>query len=112
LASEKMLRNGELRMSTVQPTSTNKSLPVKISGYTSLVDVLEYAAQGETGYNFYDGRGHLGDVLTYADLRDQAKVLARKLLGLGCGTWRVCQPGAANVERLWRVHRCRTRLSR
>jgi len=71
-------------MTSVQPTSTNKSLPIKISGYTSLVDVLEYAALGETGYNFYDGRGRLGDVLSYADLRDQAKVLARKLLGLGC----------------------------
>jgi len=79
-----MLRNGVLRMSIVQPTSTNKSLPVKFSGYTSLVDVLEYAAQGDTGYNFYDGRGRLGDVLSYSDLRDQAKVLARKLLGLGC----------------------------
>jgi len=79
-----MLRNGVLRMNLVQPTSVNKSLPVKVSGYTSLVDVLEYAAQGDTGYNFYDGRGHLKDVLSYADLQDQAKVLARKLLGLGC----------------------------
>ncbi len=84
MASEKMLRNGVSRMSSVQPTSTNKSLPVKVSGYTSLVDVLEYAAQGDTGYNFYDGRGRLGDVLSYSDLCDQAKVLARKLLGLGC----------------------------
>jgi len=68
----------------MQPTSINKTLPVKITGYSSLVDVLEYAAEGDTGFNFYDGRGHLSDVLTYADLRDQAKVLARKLLGLGC----------------------------
>ncbi len=79
-----MLRNGVLRMNLVQPTSVNKSLPIKVSGYSSLVDVLEYAAQGDTGYNFYDGRGHLKDVLSYADLQDQAKVLARKLLGLGC----------------------------
>jgi len=71
-------------MNLVQPTSANKSLPVKISGYNSLVDVLEYAAQGETGYNFYDGRGQLGAVLSYSDLRDQAKMLARKLRGLGC----------------------------
>lgn len=68
----------------MQPTSINKTLPVKITGYNSLVDVLEYAAQGNTGFNFYDGRGHLSEVLTYTDLRDQAKVLARKLLGLGC----------------------------
>jgi fatty-acyl-CoA synthase len=68
----------------MQPTSINKTLPVKITGYNNLVDVLEYAAQGDTGFNFYDGRGHLTDVLSYADLRDEAKVLARKLLGLGC----------------------------
>ena len=71
-------------MSSMQPTPANKTLPIKTSGYTSLLDVLEYAAQGDTGYNFYDGRGRLGDVLSYSDLRDQAKVLARKLLGLGC----------------------------
>lgn len=84
MANEKLLRTGGLHMNTVQPTPTNKSLPVKLAGYTNLVDVLEYAAQGDTGYNFYDGRGRLGDVLSYADLRDQAKVLARKLLGMGC----------------------------
>jgi len=79
-----LLRIGGVHMSLMQPTSVNKSLPVKITGYTSLVDVLEYAAEGNTGYNFYDGRGRLSEVLSYTDLRDQAKSLARKLLGLGC----------------------------
>jgi len=79
-----MLRIGVSPVSAMQATCVNKSLPLKISGYTNLVDVLEYAAQGDTGFNFYDGRGHLKDVLPYADLRDQARVLARKLLGLGC----------------------------
>ncbi len=71
-------------MSLNKPTCANKTLPVKISGYSNLVEALEYAAQGNTGYNFYDGRGRLAEVLSYADLCDQAKVLARKLLGLGC----------------------------
>jgi len=66
------------------PTSVNTALPVKIDGYTNLVDALEYAANGDTGFNFYNGRGHLSHVLPYADLRDQAQLLARKLLGLGC----------------------------
>lgn len=66
------------------PTSVNISLPVKIDGHTNLVDALEYAAEGITGFNFYNGRGQLSHVLTYSDLRDQAQVLARKLLGLGC----------------------------
>ena len=68
----------------MNPTQTNHTLPVKISGYKNLVEVLEYAAQGETGYNFYDGRGHLSTALSYSELRDDAKVLARRLLGLGC----------------------------
>ena len=66
------------------PTYSNNSLPVKITGYTNLVEVLEYAAQGDTGFNFYDGRGRLSAVLPYSELRDEAKVLARRLLGLGC----------------------------
>jgi len=68
----------------MSPTYSNKSLPVKITGYTNLVEVLEYAAQGDTGFNFYDGRGRLSAVLPYSELRDEAKVLAQRLLGLGC----------------------------
>lgn len=71
-------------MNQMKPTPANTVLPVKITPYTNLVDALEYAAQGETGFNFYDGRGHLSSVLSYARLRDEAKVIARKLLGLGC----------------------------
>lgn len=73
-----------LTMNQMKPTPANTVLPVKITPYTNLVDALEYAAQGETGFNFYDGRGHLSSVLSYARLRDEAKVIARKLLGLGC----------------------------
>ena len=71
-------------MNKLCPTRANTVLPVKIAPYTNLVDALEYAAQGDTGFNFYDGRGHLSSVLSYADLRDEARVIARKLLGLGC----------------------------
>ena len=71
-------------MSNMIPTHANTDLPVKIEPYTNLVDALEYAAQGDTGFNFYDGRGRLSTVLPYARLRDEARVIARKLLGLGC----------------------------
>ncbi|MEZ5558663.1 MAG: fatty acyl-AMP ligase [Pseudomonadales bacterium] len=56
----------------------------KTSGFRSLVEALEYAATGETGINFYDGRGELESVLTYRTLKDEAQLLAKKLLGLGC----------------------------
>ena len=66
------------------PTIANQSLAVKTTGYSNLVEVLEYAAKGDTGFNFYDGRGRLSAVLPYSELRDEAMVLARRLLGLGC----------------------------
>ena len=68
----------------MSPTRTNQSLAVKVTGFSNLVEALEYAAQGETGFNFYDGRGKLATVLSYSKLRDEAEVLARRLLGLGC----------------------------
>ena len=71
-------------MSTLVPTRANTNLPVKIEPYTNLVEALEYAAKGETGFNFYDGRGHLSAVLPYSQLRDEARVIARKLIKLGC----------------------------
>ncbi len=71
-------------MNHMAPTPANNLLPVKIAPYTNLVDALEYAAQGVTGFNFYDGRGHLSAVLPYSQLRDEAKVIARQLLSLGC----------------------------
>lgn len=71
-------------MNSLTPTRVNTGLPVKIDSYVNLVEALEYAAQGDTGFNFYDGRGHLSAVLTYAQLRDEARIIARKLLGLGC----------------------------
>ncbi len=65
------------------PTPTNNSLPLKTAGYRSLAEALDYAAQGTTGCNFYDGRGELTTVLSYAELRAEARRLARRLHGLG-----------------------------
>lgn len=68
----------------MDPTKTNTALPHRTSAFGNIVGALEYAAQGETGYNFYDSRGRLETVLTYRDLVGEARSLARKLLGLGC----------------------------
>jgi len=64
-------------------TPLNSSLPLRNASFDTLVEALEYAAEGETGYNFYDGRGELSSVLSYKDLRLEAKCLAKKLVGLG-----------------------------
>jgi fatty-acyl-CoA synthase len=65
------------------PTSTCNSLPLKTSGYRNLAEALDYAAQGLTGCNFYDGRGELETVLPYTTLREQAQALAVRLHRLG-----------------------------
>ncbi len=69
---------------SIQATPVNGSLKFKTDGFDNLLDALEYAARGDSGFNFYNQRGELATVLTYRDLRDQARVLARRLLSLGC----------------------------
>ena len=65
------------------PTGHNELLPIKSTGYSNLVELLEYAAQGVTGFNFYDGRGRIESSLPYSELVGEAKTLARKLMSLG-----------------------------
>ena len=66
----------------MKPTVTNHELPLRAADFASLAEALDYAAKGETGMNFYTGRGELGYSLSYSSLRDQALILARRLHGL------------------------------
>jgi len=66
----------------LQPTPTENNQPMRTADFPNLAAALDYAASGETGSNFYTGRGELYAVLTYAELRDQALQLARRLRGL------------------------------
>ncbi|MEX2479229.1 MAG: fatty acyl-AMP ligase [Gammaproteobacteria bacterium] len=68
----------------MKATKINNLLPLRNADFDTLVEALEYAAEGDTGYNFYDGKGELFAVLSYADLRIKAQALGRRLLGLGC----------------------------
>ncbi|MGP0594922.1 fatty acyl-AMP ligase [Nitrospira sp. T9] len=63
-------------------TPTHHQLRLKHGNFSTLSEALDYAAAGETGCNFYSGRGKLTHVLTYADLKQQAQNLARRLNGL------------------------------
>lgn len=67
----------------VEPTPTIHALPLRSADFSSLAETLDYAAEGETGVNFYTGRGELQAALSYGELRRQALVLARRLAGLG-----------------------------
>jgi fatty-acyl-CoA synthase len=64
------------------PTPTDHHLPMRTGGFHSLIEALEYAAQGDTGANFYNSRGELETVLTYSELRDHARRVALRLHGL------------------------------
>ncbi|SFL25312.1 fatty-acyl-CoA synthase [Nitrosomonas aestuarii] len=63
------------------PTPTRNTLAQQLAGFDTLTNALEYAAQGITGYNFYDAKGNLRSVLSYNLLRQNARALAQRLSG-------------------------------
>ncbi|MCC8997388.1 MAG: fatty acyl-AMP ligase [Nitrosomonas sp.] len=68
--------------SELQITPTLNTLTQKLAGFDTLTSALEYAAKGITGYNFYDARGNLRSVLPYSALRENARVIAKRLFSL------------------------------
>jgi len=66
----------------MEATPTEHKLPLRYGDFATLSEALDYAAQGDTGANFYNGRGQLEAVLPYALLRQDAVEIARQLLGL------------------------------
>jgi fatty-acyl-CoA synthase len=67
----------------VDATPTGHALSFRAADFATLTEALDYAAQGDTGSNFYTGRGAIYASITYRELRLQAIELAHKLLGLG-----------------------------
>ncbi len=55
---------------------------MRYADFSSLVEALDYAAQGRTGMNFYDRRNQLIASLEYRQLRQRAMQSARRLLSL------------------------------
>ncbi len=63
-------------------TSSTHALPMRYADFPTLVEALDYAAQGSTGMNFYDRRNQLLAALEYRMLRRRAIMGARRLLSL------------------------------
>lgn len=64
------------------PTPTlNASSPLRLELRPTLTAALEHAAEGETGYNFYNLRGELVEALSYARIAREAMALSRRLAG-------------------------------
>jgi fatty-acyl-CoA synthase len=64
-------------------TPAASNLPLRIADFSTLAEALDYAARGKTGYNFYNGGAKLYKQLPYAELKEDAQALARRLIGLG-----------------------------
>lgn len=61
------------------PAPTHSGLSLRHSDFETLCEGLDYAAQGETGLNYFDGKASLKSVLLYSDLREQAIDMAYRL---------------------------------
>lgn len=65
------------------PTPKENCISQRLADFDTLAEALEYAAQGATGFNFYDARGNLKTVLPYKTLLEHARLVARHLLAKG-----------------------------
>ena len=63
--------------------TSNDRLLLRVAEFETLPEALDYAARGQTGFNFFSGRGHPVSVLSYAQLRETAIDLARRLVAAG-----------------------------
>ncbi|HEY0648138.1 fatty acyl-AMP ligase [Phenylobacterium sp.] len=66
---------------TVTPTAPDR--PFRQGGFATLIEALDFAAQGPTGLNLYGLRGELVEALPYAMLRERARAMASRLLAAG-----------------------------
>jgi fatty-acyl-CoA synthase len=70
--------------SALRPTPTdNANLPKVLAEFETLTAALDYAARGETGFNFYSARGELTGVVPFRELRDMAVDHALRLSAAG-----------------------------
>jgi fatty-acyl-CoA synthase len=61
----------------------NRTLPLRTTGFRTVLEALDYAANGETGVSFYNARGVLAQTLTFKELRERSLDLAHRLVGAG-----------------------------
>ena len=64
-------------------TPTVDTQPRRLADFDTIGEALDYAAEGRRGLNFHDARGTLAQTYTYAELREDALVNARRFVALG-----------------------------
>ena len=66
-----------------QLPTLNSNLMLRRSGFRTVPELLDYAAQGETGVGIWDARGNMISSRPWREIRECAHVVARKLIGAG-----------------------------
>ena len=69
--------------SALLPTPNEDVLPRRLSDFATFGEALDYAASGKRGMNFHDPRGTLKRVYPFSELREDALVMARRLIAHG-----------------------------
>ncbi|MFT9062539.1 MAG: fatty acyl-AMP ligase [Acetobacter persici] len=67
----------------LQPVPTGSGQQRRYGDFATFPEALDYAAQGEAGFNIYSGKGVLLEALPYRKLREQAIETGLRLLGMG-----------------------------
>lgn len=67
------------------PTPNDCDLPRIRAQFATFNDAIDYAAQSRKGLNFHDMRGELARVYPYSEMREDALVMARRLIAAGIG---------------------------
>lgn len=70
-------------MTKLTPTPTADDLPRRFADFDTVGEALDYAAQGNRGFNFYDARASLVRVYPFKELQADALDAARRLIGFG-----------------------------
>ncbi len=67
----------------ITPTPGEDVLPRRLSNFATFGEALDYAATGTRGMNFHDPRGQLKRAYPFRELREDALVMARRLIAHG-----------------------------
>jgi len=70
-------------MTELTPTPTADDLPRRFADFETVGEALDYAAQGNRGFNFHDARASLVRVYPFKELQVDAMAAARRLIGFG-----------------------------
>lgn len=69
----------------IKPTPNDCALKRRRADFATFNEAIDYAARSEKGLNFHDMRGSLERVYPYSQMRDDALVMARRLIASGIG---------------------------